>query len=349
MQTVYLSLGSNIGNRQHYLQNAIHLLGENAQILIEKSSHFYESSPVGKVDQDPFINLALKISTTLEPFALLDAIHEIEQKMGRERKIHWGPRTLDIDILFYGDLKIKQEKLTLPHKELFNRLFVLVPLLEIIDESFEYFSEITSAKNGLAHTNQSLQQVAKEPTSKKQIETAVQQILLAVGEAPNREGLRETPARVAKMYQEILSSQGKAYFSDYKLFKTEPSEVQQSILMKDIPFYSLCEHHMLPFFGKVHVAYLPQNGTIIGLSKIPRLVDFVSHKLSVQENMTREIAETLARILKPKGVAVVVEARHLCVEMRGIKKQNSSTKTSFFLGEFETNINMKKEFWEILS
>lgn len=344
MQTVYLSLGSNIGERQDYLHEAIHLLGKQAQILVEKQSQFYETSPVGNVIQDNFINLALKISTTLEPFALLTLIHEIEAKLNRERKIHWGPRTIDIDIIFYGELELNENNLVIPHKEVFNRLFVLIPLLELLDKNSKYFSKIEEAVTRLKATTQTVQVVPEEKSAKNRIEQAVYEILAAVGENPEREGLQETPERVAKMYAEILSSERLSKFEEYKLFKIEPAEVDQTILIKDIPFYSMCEHHMLPFFGKVHVAYIPQYGNIIGLSKIPRLVDYVSHKLSVQENITREIAEILNEILQPKGVAVVAEARHMCVEMRGVKKNNSLTKTSFFLGEFNKDINKRMEF-----
>ncbi|RZI48179.1 GTP cyclohydrolase I FolE [Lactococcus kimchii] len=180
------------------------------------------------------------------------------------------------------------------------------------------------------------------------MESAVKEILFAVGENPQREGLLETPQRVAKMYEEILSSQRLSQFEEYKLFEIDPTKTDSTVLIKDIPFYSMCEHHMLPFFGKAHVAYIPQEGRIIGLSKIPRLVDYVSRKLSVQENVTHDIADILTEILNPKGVAVLVEGRHMCVEMRGVKKLSSLTKTSYFLGEFKENSEKRMEFLESL-
>ncbi len=166
MQTVYLSLGSNIGERQDYLHEAVHLLGKQAQILVEKQSQFYETSPVGNVIQDNFINLALKISTTLEPFALLTLIHEIEAKLNRERKIHWGPRTIDIDIIFYGELELNENNLVIPHKEVFNRLFVLIPLLELLDKNSKYFSKIEEAVTRLKATTQTVQVVPEEKSAK---------------------------------------------------------------------------------------------------------------------------------------------------------------------------------------
>jgi len=156
-------------------------------------------------------------------------------------------------------------------------------------------------------------------TRLKNIENAVREILINIGEDADREGLVETPKRVAKMYEEILST-------------------------KSVPFFSMCEHHMLPFFGKVHVAYIPRENKVIGLSKIPRLVEFVSRKLSVQEEITVNIAKKLIEILNPLGVAVVIEARHMCIEMRGVNKIGSVTRTSFYSGEFKENVDRKKEF-----
>ena len=176
------------------------------------------------------------------------------------------------------------------------------------------------------------------------IENAVREILINIGEDINREGLIETPKRVAKMYEEILSTKSINDFDNYKLFEVDLDNSQEMILIKDIPFFSMCEHHMLPFFGKVHVAYIPRENKVIGLSKIPRLVEFVSRKLSVQEEITVNVAKKLIEILNPLGVAVVIEARHMCIEMRGINKIGSVTKTSFYSGEFKENVDRRKEF-----
>ena len=181
-------------------------------------------------------------------------------------------------------------------------------------------------------------------TRLKNIENAVREILINIGEDINREGIIETPKRVAKMYEEILSTKNINDFDNYKLFEVDLDNSQEMILIKDIPFFSMCEHHMLPFFGKVHVAYIPRENKVIGLSKIPRLVEFVSRKLSVQEEITVNVAKKLIKILNPLGVAVVVEARHMCIEMRGINKIGSVTKTSFYSGEFKKNMDRKKEF-----
>ena len=181
-------------------------------------------------------------------------------------------------------------------------------------------------------------------TRLENIENAVRKILINIGEDINREGLIETPKRVAKMYEEILSTKNINDFDNYKLFEVDLDNSQEMILIKDIPFFSMCEHHMLPFFGKVHVAYIPRENKVIGLSKIPRLVEFVSRKLSVQEEITVNVAKKLIEILNPLGVAVVVEARHMCIEMRGINKVGYVTRTSFYSGEFKENVGRKKEF-----
>ena len=183
-------------------------------------------------------------------------------------------------------------------------------------------------------------------TKLKNIENAVREILINIGEDPDRAGLIETPKRVAKMYEEILSTKNVDDFENYKLFEVDLDNSQEMIIVKEIPFFSMCEHHMLPFFGKVHVAYIPRDNKVIGLSKIPRLVEFVSRKLSVQEEITVNVAKKLTEILNPLGVAVIVEARHMCIEMRGVNKIGSVTRTSFYSGEFKENLDRKKEFLE---
>lgn len=180
----------------------------------------------------------------------------------------------------------------------------------------------------------------------EKISSHYQDILEKIGEDPTREGLLKTPERVAKSLQflthgydlnpdEILKS---------ALFKEEYSEM---VIVKDIEIYSMCEHHMLPFFGKAHIAYIP-NGTIVGLSKIPRVVDAYARRLQVQERLTIEIRDCIQRTLNPKGVAVVIECTHMCMAMRGVQKQNSSTTSSAFTGIFLSNDSTRKEFINLI-
>jgi GTP cyclohydrolase I len=167
-----------------------------------------------------------------------------------------------------------------------------------------------------------------------------------MGEDPDREGLADTPKRVAKAYRFLTSGYGADIDQvlNNALFTVDYSEM---VIVKDIDFYSLCEHHLLPFFGKCHVAYIPST-KVIGLSKIPRVVDVFSRRLQVQERLTNQIAETISAKVAPLGVAVVMEATHLCMSMRGVEKQNSFAVTSAMLGLFRTNSRTRIEFLELI-
>jgi len=174
----------------------------------------------------------------------------------------------------------------------------------------------------------------------------VRQLLAALGEDPGREGLLNTPKRVEKALQ-FLTSGYRANIDEVlnnALFTVDYNEM---VIVKDIDFYSLCEHHLLPFFGKCHVAYIPTT-KVIGLSKIPRLVDVFSRRLQVQERLTSQIADTIREKIAPLGVAVVVEATHLCMSMRGVEKQNSFAVTSAMLGAFRDNARTRMEFLELI-
>jgi GTP cyclohydrolase I len=176
------------------------------------------------------------------------------------------------------------------------------------------------------------------------IESAIRQVLLNVGEDPQRDGLLNTPLRVRKMYRELLAG-----------YETDPVAVinnalfdvdyDEMVIVKDIELQSLCEHHMLPFTGRAHVAYIP-NGKVLGLSKIPRIVDMYSRRLQVQERMTTQIADFLEETLNPLGVAVVVEASHMCATLRGVKKANTRMVTSSMRGEFKEDRELRREFME---
>lgn len=179
------------------------------------------------------------------------------------------------------------------------------------------------------------------------IMAAVSRIIEAIGEDPNRPGLIRTPERVAQMYVELLSgyrTDPNSFLND-ALFEVTYDEM---VVVRDIEFYSLCEHHMLPFIGRAHIAYFPR-GKVIGLSKIPRIVDLFSRRLQLQERMTRQIADFIEELLEPHGVAVVVEALHLCAMMRGVKKHDARMTTSTMLGAFRTSIATRQEFLDNIS
>ena len=178
------------------------------------------------------------------------------------------------------------------------------------------------------------------------IEEAVRTILTEVGEDPERQGLERTPNRIARMYDELLAGyhvDPVALIND-ALFDVEYDEM---IVVKDIEFFSMCEHHMLPFYGRAHVAYIPSE-KVIGLSKIPRIVEMFARRLQVQERMTQEIAQLLMEVLEPQGVGVVVEGAHMCSMMRGVKKEQARMVTSAMLGIFKSNSKTRNEFMEHL-
>lgn len=178
------------------------------------------------------------------------------------------------------------------------------------------------------------------------LEHHVKGILTEIGEDPNREGLSRTPHRVAKAYEFLT----KGYNDDVNKILNGAvftEHYDEMVIVKDIDFYSMCEHHMLPFFGKCHVAYIP-DGKIIGLSKIPRIVDMFARRLQVQERMTNEIGNIINNVLMPKGVAVVTEAQHLCMMMRGVEKQNSVATASCMLGQFKTGGMTRNEFLKLI-
>jgi GTP cyclohydrolase I len=179
------------------------------------------------------------------------------------------------------------------------------------------------------------------------VREAVQQLLRAFGENPEREGLKHTPERVARMYTELLCGYrvDPEAMMNGALFNITYDEM---VIVRDIEFFSLCEHHMLPFMGRVHVAYVP-NGKVIGLSKIPRIVDMFARRLQVQERMTRQIADFIRDLLRPQGVAVVVEALHLCSMMRGVKKHDARMTTSAMHGAFRANLATRQEFLDNIS
>lgn len=178
-------------------------------------------------------------------------------------------------------------------------------------------------------------------------EELIRQLLRNIGENPDRDALKKTPQRVAKFWEYVT----RGYKVDIDALLKESvcdDDYSQMILVKDIDYYSLCEHHLVPFFGKAHVAYIP-DGKMIGLSKIPRIVDAFACRLQIQERLTNQIADSIQKVLQPRGVAVVVEARHLCMQMRGIEKANSMVTTSAMVGIFREQERTRKEFLDLIN
>ena len=181
---------------------------------------------------------------------------------------------------------------------------------------------------------------------KERIQNAVREILIAVGEDPDREGLVETPKRVANMYEEIFAGLTEDPKQHIKLFNEQSND--EMVIVKDIPFYSMCEHHLLPFFGKAHIGYIPSDNKIIGLSKLARIVDNFAKKPQVQERLTSDIADFLNDNLQRKGVAVIMEAEHMCMTMRGARAAGSKTQTSALRGIMRTDAKTRAEVLSLL-
>ena len=181
---------------------------------------------------------------------------------------------------------------------------------------------------------------------KERIQNAVREILIAVGEDPDREGLLETPKRVANMYEEIFAGLTEDPKQHIKLFNEQSND--EMVIVKDIPFYSMCEHHLLPFFGKAHIGYIPSDNKIIGLSKLARIVDNFAKKPQVQERLTSDIADFLNDNLQPKGVAVIMEVEHMCMTMRGARAAGSKTQTSALRGIMRTDAKTRAEVLSLL-
>ena len=178
------------------------------------------------------------------------------------------------------------------------------------------------------------------------IENLTKQLIEEIGEDPSREGLLKTPSRVSKAWSFFSGgyNQDLDKIINNAVFNEDATDM---VVVRDVEFFSLCEHHLIPFFGRAHVAYLP-NGKVIGLSKIPRIIDMFSRRLQVQERLTRQIAETVKEILDPIGVAVIMEGQHMCMQMRGVEKQNSLTTTSSMLGKFRESDRTRSEFLSII-
>lgn len=182
---------------------------------------------------------------------------------------------------------------------------------------------------------------------KPRIEAAIREILIAIGEDPDREGLIETPDRVARMYEEIFSGLEENPKKHLKIFTEEDND--EMVVVRDIPLYSMCEHHLIPFIGKAHIAYIPGDGRVIGLSKLARIVNCFARRPQLQERLTSQVADFLFDNLKPQGVAVVVEAEHLCMTMRGARASGSQTRTSAMRGIMRSDARTRAEAMSLLS
>jgi GTP cyclohydrolase IA len=372
MIPVLIALGSNI-NPEHNLAQAVAMLSRLPGIKLQAVSPIYKSAPVGVVTPQPaYLNAALLVQTDLDPTALKRTLRGIEAALGRVwAEDRYAPRPIDLDIAFYGQQVLDLDGSRIPDPDILHYAHVAVPLADVAPDWV--YPEHGNRRRTLRQIADELRSTDKElrMLTDKQLtvlstdghyagdleaqvgevydphfESLIEQMLARIGEDPDREGLRRTPLRVAKAMDFLTSGYNttleeivnEAIFEDC---------CQEMVIIKDIEFYSMCEHHMLPFFGQAHVAYIP-DGRIIGLSKVARVVDMYARRLQVQERITNQIADAMMQVLTPLGVGVVVEASHFCMMMRGVAKQNSHTITSAMRGSFRDEARTRQEYLQLL-
>ena len=370
MQTL-VALGSNI-DRERNLPRAIELLKQDRRWRVAAVSPFYYTAAVGTNHSQPdYLNAAVLLETTLSPDDLWQALRGIETRMGRVRTDDkYAPRVIDLDIVLIKDHQLTVHGSSVPDPDILDHPHLAIPLADIAPAwifpgtpyTLQHIAEalgpaakeIKRMTPRPSHTIKSLNHYGTDQIFEAEdnevydpeFEALIRQVLLRLGEDPEREGLLRTPLRVAKSLDFLTSGYtttveevvNNAVFTD---------GCDEMVIVKDIEFYSMCEHHVIPFFGRVHVGYLPK-GKVIGLSKVARIVDVFARRLQIQERLTNQIADAMMDILEPMGVGVVVEASHLCMMMRGVQKQNSSTITSAMRGLFKKDARTRAEFMNLI-
>jgi len=361
--------GSNL-DKERCLPESIRKLRRQPDITVREVSACYESESVGGPQDAPdFYNAAVLVSTGLDPESLRERLHQIEDELGRVRTDDPNaPRRADLDIIYYADLIKDFDGWSLPDPDAETLAHVARPVAEVAPRRVHPVSgrttvEIADSLNA-EHPEDTPNMAIKlstpyttravpdfddtEGVYAPRLEAIVRDQLIEIGEDPEREGLQRTPLRVAKAMDFLTGG----YTSSIEevvnnaIFDAEGAE--EMVVVRDVEFYSMCEHHMLPFFGKTTVAYLPK-GKIIGLSKIARIVDVFARRLQVQERLTNQVGDAMEEILDPHGVGVVMEGKHLCMMMRGVQKQESNMVTSAMRGTFRSDARTRSEFLSLVT
>jgi GTP cyclohydrolase I len=358
-------IGSNI-EKERNLPEAIRMLRRASHVTVERVSRFYESPSIGGPEDAPeFFNAAAYVCTELPPVELRETLRSIEAELGRERSDDPNaPRRIDLDIAYYGEVELDVDGWVLPDPMAATAAHVAVPIAEVAPDwihpsdgrtALEIAEQIeTGEVRPVMAIQLSTPYSPRAPEDfddvvdvyAPRLESLVRQQLVEIGEDPEREGLVRTPLRVAKAMDFLTSGYTTSLEEVVNNAVFDAEGAEEMVLVKDVEFYSMCEHHMLPFFGKATVAYLPK-GKIIGLSKIARIVDVFARRLQVQERLTNQVADALTDILDPHGVAVVIEGRHLCMMMRGVQKQESAMITSAMRGTFKDDSRTRNEFLDL--
>lgn len=360
-----LVVGSNI-DREHNLPEAIRLVRRHHDIDVRSVSRVYESPAVGGPDGAPeFWNAALRVCTRLTPQELRAELRRIEEQMGRVRTDDRNaPRVIDLDIGYFGDRVADFGDWALPDPAVSTAAHAAIPVADVAPDWVHPESGLSAEKIAAGFQDDEVRPAASmrlasaymppspadfddiTETFSPRLEALVRQQLVELGEDPDREGLVRTPLRVAKALDYLTSgyTQSLDEVVNGAIFDAEGGE--EMVLVKGIEFYSMCEHHMLPFFGTATVAYLPR-GKILGLSKVARIVDLFARRLQVQERLTNQVADAMAEALDPYGVAVVIDGKHLCMMMRGVQKQDTVMVTSAMRGTFREDARTRNEFLDL--
>jgi GTP cyclohydrolase I len=355
--------GSNL-DKERCLPEAIRRLRRNSDIHVKAVSACFESRSVGGPPDAPdFFNAAALVSTRLDPQALRQVLRTIEDDLGRVRTEDPDePRTIDLDIVVYGNVVEDYDDWSIPEPGFEELMYVLVPaaevapnwvhpvlgetlssLVDLIDNAEPEVKPNMAIKLSSPYTNRSADFDEVDDVYAPRMEEIVRNQLFEIGEDPDREGLARTPLRVAKAMDFLTSGYTTSLDEVVNDAIFDAEGASEMVVVRDIEYYSMCEHHMLPFFGKATIAYLPK-GKIIGLSKVARILDVYARRLQVQERLTNQVADAMEEILDPYGVGVVLEGKHLCMMMRGVQKQESNMATSAMRGTFRTDPRTRSEF-----
>ncbi len=362
--TAVILAGSNV-DRERCLPESIRQLRRHPDIEVRAVSTCFESSAVGGPPDAPdFYNAAALVHTSLDPETLRGELRAIEDRLGRVRTDDPNePRTIDLDILFYDDVVGDFDGWSLPDPDIATQLYAAVPLadvaprwvhpvigktaIEIVDDLTASNPEVIpnmAIRLSTPYTTRAIDDFDDtDDVYAPRLEALIRDQLLEIGEDPEREGLVRTPLRVAKAMDFLTSGYSTSLDEVVNDAIFDAEGASEMVVVRDVEYYSMCEHHMLPFFGKATVAYLPK-GKIIGLSKVARIVDVFARRLQVQERLTNQVADAMTEILDPLGVGVVIEGKHLCMMMRGVQKQDSNMITSAMRGTFRTDPRTRSEF-----
>jgi GTP cyclohydrolase I len=366
---VVILAGSNL-DKERCLPEAVRRLRRNSEIQVKAVSSCFESESVGGPPDAPdFFNAAVLVSTRLGPEALRRELHGIEDDLGRVRTDDPDePRTIDLDIVLFGDVVEDFDDWSVPDPGFEEHAHILIPAAEVAPNwvhpvAGKTLSSLAEAMNDAEpevrpnmaiklsspYTTRSVGDFDDvEDVYAPRMEEIVRNQLLEIGEDPDREGLARTPLRVAKAMDFLTSGYTTSLEEVVNDAIFDAEGASEMVVVRDVEYYSMCEHHMLPFFGKATIAYIPK-GKIIGLSKVARILDVYARRLQVQERLTNQVADAMEEILDPYGVGVVLEGKHLCMMMRGVQKQESNMATSAMRGTFRTDPRTRSEFLTFVS